>query len=104
MKSFINKSKISAAVDAALSCAALTVNSGTPTTVTVNCTSNDGTVNPFAWGVGAPDKYSWWPGNTALKQRISDAKIKLVRVGPVQLGKYNNRDMYPSANNWNFAD
>jgi hypothetical protein len=77
---------------------------GTAVSVNVNCTSNDGTVNPLTWGVGAPDKYMWWPGNAALKQRISDAKIKLVRVSPVQLGKYNNRDMYPSTNTWNFTD
>lgn len=77
---------------------------GTAVSVNVNCTSNEGTVNPLTWGVGAPDKYMWWPGNATLKQRISDAKIKLVRVSPVQLGKYNNRDMYPSAGNWNFTD
>jgi hypothetical protein len=46
----------------------------------------------------------WWPGNTTLKQRISAAKIKVVRVGPVQLGRYNGRDIYPAADSWNFTD
>lgn len=77
---------------------------GTATSITVDCASNKGAVNPLVWGVGAPDKYMWWPGNATIKQRISDARIKIVRVGPVQLGKYNNRDLYPAVDNWNFTD
>jgi hypothetical protein len=80
------------------------LSAATATTITVNCSSNEGVVNALNWGVGAPDKYMWWPGNTTLKQRISDAKIKIVRVGPVQLGNYNGRDMYPAADSWNFTD
>src|ERR1044072_8004428 len=76
----------------------------TAVSITVDCASNKGPVNPLAWGVGAPDKYMWWPGNTTLKQRILDAKIRIVRVGPVQLGRYNGRDIYPAADSWNFAD
>ncbi len=70
---------------------------GTATTISVDTASNEGTVNPFTWGVGAPDKYTWWAGNTALKSRISDAKIKLVRVNPIQIMLYNGRDPYPSS-------
>jgi hypothetical protein len=80
------------------------LSAATATSITVNCSSNEGVVNALNWGVGAPDKYMWWPGNTTLKQRISDAKIKIVRVGPVQLGIYNNRDMYPAVDSWNFTD
>ncbi|SFF09862.1 Alpha-L-arabinofuranosidase [Chitinophaga sp. CF118] len=83
---------------------ALKLAAATATSITVNCSSNEGAVNPLNWGVGAPDKYMWWPGNTALQQRISDAKIKIVRVGPVQLGNYNGRDMYPAVDSWNFTD
>jgi hypothetical protein len=80
------------------------VYAGTATSVTVDCTSNGGAVNVNSWGIGAPDKYSWWAGNSNLKARISDAKIKLVRVGPVQLGKYTGHDVYPSPNNWNWTN
>jgi archaellin len=77
---------------------------GTASTITVNTASNDGAVNPLLWGVGAPDKYSWWPGNANLKTSISNAKIKLVRVGITQLMKYNGRDPYPATNTWSFPD
>ncbi|MFC5531243.1 GH39 family glycosyl hydrolase [Cohnella yongneupensis] len=77
---------------------------GTATTITVDTASNAGTVNPFVWGSGAPDKYTWWAGNAALKTRISDAKIKLVRVNPIQNMLYNGRDPYPSANNFALTD
>lgn len=77
---------------------------GTATTITVDTASNAGSVNPFAWGVGAPDKYAWWAGNTALKTRISDAKIKLVRVNPIQNMLYNGRDPYPSAGTFALTD
>lgn len=77
---------------------------GTATTISVDTASNAGTVNPFAWGVGAPDKRTWWAGNSALKTRISDAKIKLVRVNPIQNMIYNGRDPYPSSGTWTLTD
>ncbi|MDQ6421967.1 hypothetical protein RB620_21285 [Paenibacillus sp. LHD-117] len=77
---------------------------GTATTITVDTASNAGTVNPFAWGVGAPDKYTWWAGNTALKTRISDAKMKAVRVNPIQNMLYNGRDPYPSSGTFSLTD
>lgn len=80
------------------------LSAATATSITVDCSSNEGPVNALNWGVGAPDKYMWWPGNTTLQQRISAAKIKIVRVGPVQLGNYNGRDMYPAVDSWNFTD
>ncbi|QRK04699.1 hypothetical protein JQX13_31240 [Archangium violaceum] len=72
--------------------------------MTVDTTSNAGTVNPFSWGVGAPDKYvGHWPGNETLKQRIRDAKVKLVRVGVTQWGQYNGKDVYPAHDTWNWT-
>ncbi|WP_146210035.1 hypothetical protein [Vitiosangium sp. GDMCC 1.1324] len=74
------------------------------TTITVDTASDAGAVNPFSWAVGAPDKYvGHWPGNAALKQRISDAKVKLVRVGVTQWGLYNGQDVYPAHNTWNWT-
>ena len=74
------------------------------TAVTVDTASNAGPVNPFSWGVGAPDKHlAHWPGNETLKQRIRDAKVKLVRVGVTQWGLYNGQDVYPAHNTWNWA-
>jgi len=60
--------------------------------VHIDCGSDVGAVNPFAWGVGAPDKYTWWAGNKALADRIRSAHIKLVRVNPIQILIYNGRD------------
>ncbi|MBB6673993.1 GH39 family glycosyl hydrolase [Cohnella nanjingensis] len=80
-----------------------TTYAGTATTIAVDTASNAGAVNPFAWAVGAPDKRTWWAGNATLQTRIGDAKIKLVRVNPIQILTYNGRDPYPSSNTWNFA-
>jgi hypothetical protein len=77
---------------------------GKDSAITVDTSSNNGTVNPFIWGVGAPDKYKWWAGNANLITSIRDANIKLVRVNPIQNMKYNNRDPYPAANTWSFTD
>lgn len=74
------------------------------TSVEISCSTIKGVINENVWGVGAPDKYSWWAGNENLMARIREAKIKIVRVGPVQLGMYNGRDIYPSENNWNWDD
>jgi hypothetical protein len=65
-------------------------------TVNVDSTNNYGLVNPFAWGVGAPDKYTWWAGNRVLEARIRDAGIKLVRVDPIQVLIQTGRDPYQS--------
>lgn len=73
-------------------------------TVTINSSTVQGIVNEKLWGVGAPDKYSWWVGNENLIKRISDARIKIIRVSPVQLGNNNNHDVYPTPNNWNWTD
>lgn len=54
------------------------------TAITVNTTSNDGPVNPFAWGVNAPEKSIWWAGDNQFISRISAAKIKLIRAHPIQ--------------------
>ncbi|MBB6694027.1 hypothetical protein H7B90_21740 [Cohnella xylanilytica] len=95
---------LAAAIGLGLTLPASVSFAGTAATITVDTASNAGTVNPFAWGVGAPDKYGWWAGNAALKTRISDAKIKLVRVNPIQNMLYNGRDPYPSAGTWSLAD
>ena len=60
--------------------------------VHIDCASDAGAVNPFAWGVGAPDKYTWWAGKKALADAIRSAHIKLVRVNPIQILIYNGRD------------
>ncbi|WP_158623450.1 hypothetical protein [Corallococcus sp. CA053C] len=72
--------------------------------MTVDTASNAGPVNPYAWGVAAPDKYlGSWPGNATVQQRIRDAKIRIVRVGVTQWGMYNGQDVYPAHNTWNWA-
>jgi len=72
--------------------------------INIDCASNAGAVTPFAWGVVAPDKYTWWAGNTALEARIRDAHIKLVRVNPIQIAMNNGRDPYPSPGQTQFAE
>jgi archaellin len=72
--------------------------------LSIDTSSDAGAVNPFVWGAGAPDKYSWWAGNEALKSRISEAKLKLVRVNPIQNMLYTGRDPYPSSNTWSLTD
>ena len=83
--------------------ATLTVLSSTTANIVINCASNLGPVNPYVWGVGGPDKHSWWAGNTNLEQSIRAAKIAMVRVNPIQIDLYNGRDPYPSANTWDFT-
>ncbi|NTX51010.1 hypothetical protein [Myxococcus sp. CA039A] len=74
------------------------------TTVTLDSASNAGPISPYSWGVGAPDKHiAHWPGNAALRQRITDAKVKIVRVGLTQWGLYNNSDVYPAHDTWNWT-
>ncbi|WP_338872007.1 GH39 family glycosyl hydrolase [Myxococcus stipitatus] len=74
------------------------------TTLTIDTTSNAGSISPFSWGVAAPDKYlAHWPGNATLRQRIRDANVKIVRLGLTQWGKYNNSDVYPAHDTWNWA-
>jgi hypothetical protein len=85
------------------SVATLTVTLPSTVTIAVNCASNTGAVNPYVWGVGGPDKYTWWAGNTNLEQSIQAAKITLVRIDPVQICLYNGRDPYPSTTNWSYA-
>lgn len=70
--------------------------------LTVDFRSDEGPVNSFVWGVGAPDKYAWWAGNKALVSRIRGAGIRLVRVNPIQTLLYNNRDPYPAPGTWKF--
>lgn len=67
-------------------------------------TTGHGEVLPFSWGVAAPDKYlAHGPGNATLRQRIRDAHVKIVRLGLTQWGKYNNSDVYPAHDAWNWA-
>lgn len=97
------KACLSVLLTAALLSGALSSRAATAAHIGVDCASNGGVVNPCVWGVGSPDKYTWWAGNTNLEQRIRDAGIKAVRVGPIQVGLYNGRDPYPAPNNWQFA-
>jgi hypothetical protein len=53
-----------------------------------NLGSNRGEVNPLIWGINAPDKDLLWAGNKTLEQRISSARIKIVRVGAIQYANY----------------
>src|SRR5260221_9752915 len=53
-------------------------------TISLDPTVNLAPVNPFVWGIGSPEKHIWWAGNTNLANLIKNAKIKLIRTGPVQ--------------------
>ncbi|BDI28588.1 hypothetical protein CCAX7_006390 [Capsulimonas corticalis] len=75
-----------------------------PLSIAIDCAANAGPVNPFVWGVGAPDKYHWWPENKQLIARIRQAKIKLVRVNPIQLMLSTGRDPYPAPGDWVLGD
>jgi hypothetical protein len=85
------------------SVATLTVLPPSTVTITVNCASNTGAVDPLVWGVDGPDKYIWYAGNTNLEQDVKNAGIKLVRIDPIQNCLYNGYDPYPSTNDWDFA-
>ncbi|HMD54169.1 MAG TPA: hypothetical protein VKJ65_06465, partial [Phycisphaerae bacterium] len=62
-----------------------------------------GAVNPYVWGVGGPDKYIWYAGNTTVEQAIQNAGIKMVRIDPIQNCLYNGYDPYPASNTWDFT-
>ncbi len=83
--------------------AALTVTPYPVVKLTVNCASDLGPANPNVWGVGGPDKYTWYAGNTTLEQEIQAAGIKLLRIDPIQNCLYNGIDPYPATNDWNFS-
>jgi Glycosyl hydrolases family 39 len=85
------------------SVAVLTVTPYPVVNLTINCASNLGPVNPNVWGVGGPDKYIWYAGNTTLEQEIQAAGIKLLRIDPIQNCLYNGIDPYPATNDWNFT-
>jgi hypothetical protein len=85
------------------SVATLTVTLPSAVTITVNCASTTGAVNPYVWGVGGPDKYIWYAGNTTVEQAIQNAGIKMVRIDPIQNCLYNGYDPYPASNTWNFT-
>ena len=85
------------------SVATLTVTLPSAVTITVNCASNTGPVNPYVWGVGGPDKYIWYAGNTTVEQAIQNAGIKMVRIDPIQNCLYNGYDPYPASNTWDFT-
>ncbi|GHO47769.1 GH39 family glycosyl hydrolase [Ktedonospora formicarum] len=73
------------------------------TTLSIDMNSNNGNVNPFVWGVNAPDKYLAWAGNPTTIQRIRDANIKMVRVGAIQYAIYRGAPMCSSPTVCNFT-
>lgn len=82
-----------------------TVFSDEPVSIDVDANQPVGIFNEKVLGIGCPDKRNWWAGNQQLINTLSDAKIKIVRVGPAQIGLYNsnqvaNRDIYPRPNVW----
>lgn len=75
--------------------------------ISINSSANLGTVNPLVWGINGPQKETRWNDGSArtnVINRIRDAKIKLVRIGPWQTAKYaNGTAVCISPTNCNFA-
>lgn len=63
---------------------------------------DQGPVLRTALGVNAPDKYTDWSQNAAVHRRMKEAGFGVVRVGLVQDGQYQKRDIYPKAGEWRF--
>src|SRR2546425_522908 len=73
--------------------------------ITIDPSSNAGSVNPFDWAIAAPAREIWDANSSAVIQRIKDANIKLIRIGAVQ---YSNMHLggqtCSSPTNCNFSD
>lgn len=71
--------------------------------ITINSTDS-GAVNPFTWGVNAPDKWCGWVSSANYISSISNAGIKIVRVNPIAKCLQDGQDPNPSAGTYNWTD
>jgi len=76
-----------------------------PVSIAVDANQKLGPFNEKVLGIGGPDKRIWWADNAQLIATLSNAKIKIVRIGPAQTGLYNSnkgasRDIYPRPGQW----
>lgn len=62
----------------------------TSTQLTINLASRTGSVNPFVWGINAPDKQTNWAGSSTVEGYLQQAGIKIIRVGALQYALYHS--------------
>jgi len=73
--------------------------------ITIDPSSNAGSVNPLTWGIGAPGSEIWRGTDPTVIQRIKDAKIKLIRIGAIQYSNYHlGGQTCTSPTDCNFSD
>ncbi|MBL8993344.1 MAG: hypothetical protein JNM63_08395, partial [Spirochaetia bacterium] len=82
-----------------------TVSADEAVSIVVDVNQKLRTFNEKVLGIGGPDKRIWWAGHAELIATLSNAKIKIVRIGPAQTGLYNSnksgrRDIYPEPGQW----
>lgn len=85
-------------------CLALSAPKPPSVSYVVHCDSNDGAVKPGVLGVNGPDKYTDWAGNAEVTRRLREGGFKVVRMGLVQDGLYQKRDIYPKPGQWRFKE
>ena len=71
--------------------------------ITVSNTDT-GAVNPYTWGVNAPDQWTNYAGNANFKSAISNAGIKIVRINIIPKCLQDGNDPYPSTSTWNYTE
>ncbi|BDI28590.1 hypothetical protein CCAX7_006410 [Capsulimonas corticalis] len=71
--------------------------------ITVN-TTDAGAVNPYTWGINAPDQWTNYAGSASFQNAISAAGVKIVRINPIPKCKQDGNDPYPSAGTYNWTE